>query len=90
MLTVARVPLLLLAAAVFLASPLLADQRGGAAGRRQGQSRQPNQPRAAQGDLNVGDLAPDFALAPRDGGDRVALSSFRGRSPVALVFGSYT
>lgn len=42
------------------------------------------------GDLKVGRLAPDFSLEPRAGGAPVTLSSFRGKSPVALVFGSYT
>ena len=42
------------------------------------------------GDLNVGDVAPDFTLPPRGGGAAVQVSSFRGKSPVALVFGSYT
>ena len=37
----------------------------------------------------LGSQAPDFALAPPDGGEPVRLSSLRGR-PVALVFGSYT
>ena len=39
----------------------------------------------------VGDAAPDFdlpRLGDRDGG--VRLSDFSGRSPVALIFGSYT
>ena len=44
----------------------------------------------AVGALKPGDLAPDFALEPRGGGPAVRLSSFRGKSPVALVFGSYT
>lgn len=43
-----------------------------------------------EGDLKPGDLAPDFTLEPRGGGAPVTLSSFRGKSPVALVFGSYT
>lgn len=43
-----------------------------------------------QGDLKPGDLAPDFTLEPRGGGAAVTLSAFRGRQPVALVFGSYT
>jgi hypothetical protein len=39
---------------------------------------------------DVGAQAPDFRL-PRLGGDEhVQLSSFRGRKPVALIFGSYT
>ena len=42
------------------------------------------------GTLKVGGLAPDFSLEPRGGGAPVALSSFRGKTPVALVFGSYT
>jgi hypothetical protein len=39
----------------------------------------------------IGDRAPDFDL-PYLGGDgaRVRLSSFQGRRPVALIFGSYT
>jgi hypothetical protein len=42
------------------------------------------------GPLRPGGMAPDFTLAPRDGGPRITLSSFRGKQPVALVFGSYT
>jgi hypothetical protein len=38
----------------------------------------------------VGDLAPDFELQDPEGNVRVRLSDFRGRRPVALVFGSYT
>ena len=37
-----------------------------------------------------GDLAPDFELLDVDGEHRVRLSDFRGRKPVALVFGSFT
>jgi len=43
-----------------------------------------------EGKLAVGDLAPDFELTVRGGEQKVKLSSFRGRKPVALVFGSYT
>ena len=40
---------------------------------------------------DVGDAAPDFELPMLDGRDeRVRLSDFSGRSPVALIFGSYT
>jgi len=39
---------------------------------------------------SVGDTAPDFDLPVRGSGERVRLSSFRGRRPVALIFGSYT
>jgi hypothetical protein len=38
----------------------------------------------------VGDLAPDFELQDPEGNIRVRLSDFRGKRPVALVFGSYT
>jgi hypothetical protein len=38
----------------------------------------------------VGDLAPDFELQDPDGNVRIRLSDFRGKRPVALVFGSYT
>lgn len=76
-----------------LGAPVVeAMQRGGLGLRRPGRQvrEQPDQPRRLQGQLQVGDLATDFTLAPRDGGEPVTLSSFRGRSPVALVFGSYT
>jgi peroxiredoxin len=38
----------------------------------------------------VGDQAPDFDLADVSGENRVRLSHFKGRKPVALVFGSFT
>jgi len=38
----------------------------------------------------VGDLAPDFELYDVTGENRLRLSDFRGRKPVALVFGSFT
>jgi hypothetical protein len=38
----------------------------------------------------VGDLAPDFELQDPSGNTLVRLSDFRGKRPVALVFGSYT
>jgi hypothetical protein len=38
----------------------------------------------------VGDLAPDFELQDPEGNVRVRLSDFRGKRPVALIFGSYT
>jgi hypothetical protein len=38
----------------------------------------------------MGDLAPDFELQDPSGHTAVRLSSFRGKRPVALVFGSYT
>ena len=38
----------------------------------------------------AGDSAPDFTLYDIDGKDSVTLSEFRGKKPVALVFGSFT
>jgi hypothetical protein len=45
---------------------------------------------ARGGTLRVGDAAPDFDLQTLDKSGRVQLSSFRGRQPVVLIFGSYT
>lgn len=42
------------------------------------------------GDLRPGDLAPDFDLKRLKSTSRVRLSEFANRTPVALVFGSYT
>ena len=38
----------------------------------------------------AGDLAPDFTLTDVSGTRSVTLSDFRGKKPVALVFGSFT
>ncbi len=38
----------------------------------------------------IGDIAPDFTLYDVNGENRASLSDFRGRKPVALIFGSYT
>ena len=45
---------------------------------------------ARGGSLEVGDMAPDFDLPTYDHSGRVRLSEQRGKSPVVLVFGSYT
>ena len=45
---------------------------------------------ARRGNLEEGQLAPDFTLGSYDHKQRVALSSYRGDRPVVLVFGSYT
>jgi hypothetical protein len=45
---------------------------------------------ARRGRLSVGEPAPDFTLPLYDRSGSVTLSSFRGRQPVVLVFGSYT
>src|SRR5271170_5670283 len=38
----------------------------------------------------IGSNAPDFRLPRLEGGEPVQLSSFHGKKPVALIFGSYT
>jgi peroxiredoxin len=38
----------------------------------------------------AGDPAPDFELSDVDGEQSICLSDFRGKKPVALVFGSFT
>jgi hypothetical protein len=45
---------------------------------------------ARRGSHSVGDMAPDFSLESPDHKNTVQLSSFRGKKPVVLVFGSYT
>jgi len=45
---------------------------------------------ARAGNLKPGDYAPDFSLNTYDKKSTVQLSSFRGKKPVVLVFGSYT
>jgi hypothetical protein len=45
---------------------------------------------ARRGQLQVGDLAPDFELKTTDHSREVRLSSFRGQKPVVLIFGSHT
>jgi hypothetical protein len=46
--------------------------------------------RARQGNLRVGDSAPDFVLPRLDGTRAVHLSAEFRERPVVLVFGSYT
>jgi hypothetical protein len=43
-----------------------------------------------RGMLRPGADAPDFRIKQARGGGFVALSDFRGKTPVALVFGSFT
>ena len=43
----------------------------------------PHAPRA-------GDIAPDFELCDSHGENPLRLSDFRGKKPVALIFGSFT
>jgi hypothetical protein len=47
--------------------------------------------RARAGDLQIGDVAPDFALIKLDKSAQMQLSALTAeRRPVVLVFGSYT
>lgn len=43
-----------------------------------------------QGNLDPGDVAPDFELKIRGSDQTLRLSDFQGQTPVALVFGSFT
>ncbi len=45
---------------------------------------------ARAGSLQPGQAAPDFSLGVLDQSATVQLSTFRGKEPVVLVFGSYT
>lgn len=45
---------------------------------------------ARAGSLHPGDDAPDFTLPVLNQASSVTLSSFRGKKPVVLIFGSYT
>ena len=71
---------LLLVAALMSAAGHVHAQREG---RRAGDLRIPSK-------LKVGDPAPDFKLKTKEGNREVALSGFKGKRPVLLVFGSYT
>ena len=46
-------------------------------------------PRPRQGDLKVGDAAPDFTVKDVQGKKAVTLSELKGK-PVVLIFGSCT
>lgn len=74
-----RTPLLLSA----LLSGVLLVSLPAAEARRRGDLRMPDT-------LKVGSHAPDFKLRTVDGTGEVQLSSYRGKQPVVLVFGSYT
>lgn len=68
--------LILACLAVFLSAPAFARPGG--------------RDRPREGKLKVGDPAPDFELKRLEGKGEVKLSSFKGKRPVVLVFGSYT
>ena len=63
------------------------DLAGCRLGARHGRGRRPNRNVER---LTVGDVAPAFTLRSRDGKRKVSLADFKGKKPVALVFGSYT
>ncbi len=46
--------------------------------------------RPREGNLKVGDTAPDFSLTDLEGRNPTRLSGFQGKKPVVLVFGSIT
>lgn len=71
-----------LAACVLLSSAAMAQEKR-TQPKREGDLRE-------EGKLKPGDVAPDFSLKTLDGKKTVKLSSFAGKKPVALVFGSYT
>jgi len=68
------------------------SRKGDRNGRRRGNKRRNRRlERAIQARApKQGDAAPDFTLKHLDGKSKVRLSSFRGKRPVALIFGSYT
>jgi hypothetical protein len=43
-----------------------------------------------EGDLQVGDRAPDVVLTALDGETRLSLQAYIDNKPLVLVFGSYT
>jgi hypothetical protein len=43
-----------------------------------------------EGDLKIGDRAPDVSLVSLDGKSRIRLAEWTGGRPRVLVFGSYT
>ena len=65
---------------------------GGQGDRPRGRGRPPRARRIprVRDALKVGEKAPDFELKTVDGKNTVRLSSFRGKRPVLLIFGSYT
>jgi hypothetical protein len=69
---------------------LIVPKRKGAGG-RPGEVNTP----AAKGErhkdkLKAGDMAPDFTLPLVTGKGQVALSDFKGKKPVVVIFASYT
>jgi hypothetical protein len=84
----------LVSAATFLLSSLLVPASAQQAKKKFGAPGEINTPPArgerAMDTLRVGDAAPDFTLPSVTGEGSVKLSSFKGKKPVVLIFGSYT
>lgn len=78
---------LTIATAIGLIPSILVAQDGGK--RRDGRKPERRRNRPVE-KVQEGDSAPDFELKSLDGKGTVRLSSFRGKKPVALIFGSYT
>ena len=66
---------------------VLFSAQGAAAGGRPGRGRRDLR---REGKLKVGDEAVDFELKRLGAEGSVKLSSFKGKRPVVLIFGSYT
>lgn len=66
------------------------SEGGGGSGAR-GPGMRSRQPPGDSGpEAGVGRTAPDFTLQPLHDGEPVTLGDFAGKTPVALIFGSYT
>ena len=76
--------LLMVVCACLIASDLFAQRPGGRGQRPGGRGR------SRSDTIKAGDKAPDFTLKSPDGKQTMRLSEYRGKRPVALVFGSYT
>jgi hypothetical protein len=74
---------ILLTTALLATGDVAPGQQRPRGGRHSGDLRMPDS-------LRVGDAAPDFKLKTKDGSREVQLSSFKGKRPVVLVFGSFT
>jgi len=79
--------LLLAVSAVFMSSDCLAQRNKGDRDKR---DRQRSRRGSDMNALKVGQKAPDFKLKSLDGKSETQLSSFKGKKPVVLIFGSYT
>lgn len=78
------------AIAIYCCATLLAQsQKQNRGGRGGGSADKVPQDHRDDNTLAPGDPAPDFTLKDLDGHD-IILSSYQGKKPVFLIFGSYT